>query len=276
MDLRGWEANDRPESFTVEDGLLKSHGKNGMSHLFVVDNAGQDVAFKDFELVVIARSEPNSNSGIFFPTDRELRGGKYLNKGYEVQLNSSPKEKRKTGSLYGVVDLDSSPVDETSWLEIRLRVDGKRIQVFVDPNTRATIAASFFRVCRGTSSRFVPLPRPLVSLSFVLPRCCIPAIFEKAKARKSMLHASLLPAIREMGQRFIATIVQNLDRIRKSRRTECISNPGGACIIDFEKCRLPRLNSDGCSGTSHELGEIRRTTRPGRLSNPEGRPTRSR
>ncbi len=131
-DLSGWEANVRPESFVVENGLLKAHGKNGMSHLFLVDDKGRDIGFKNFELVAVARSKPNSNSGIFFHTDRELRKGKYLNKGYEVQLNSSLKEKRKTGSLYGVVDLANSAADETQWFEVRFRVEGKRIQVFVN------------------------------------------------------------------------------------------------------------------------------------------------
>ena len=80
-DLTGWEANVRPGSFTVEDGLLKAHGKNGMSHLFYQGDTGEDVSFKDFELVAVVKSEPKSNSGFFFHTDRELRKGKYLNKG---------------------------------------------------------------------------------------------------------------------------------------------------------------------------------------------------
>ncbi|QDU75536.1 hypothetical protein Pan97_25690 [Bremerella volcania] len=131
-DLTGWQANAHPESFTVTDGKLKAHGKNGMAHLFYVGDTDQDVQFKDFELVAVARSEPGSNSGFFFHTDRELRGGKYLNKGYEVQLNSSAKEKNKTGSLYAVVQVDQSPVDETEWFTIRIRVQGKRIQVHVN------------------------------------------------------------------------------------------------------------------------------------------------
>ncbi len=121
----------RPESFTVEKGILKAHGKKGMSHLFYVGKKGKDVAFKDFELVAIARSEANSNSGIFFHTSRELRGKKFLNKGYEVQLNSSKKEKRKTGSLYDVIDVKEAVVDESKWFEIRLRVKGKSIQVWI-------------------------------------------------------------------------------------------------------------------------------------------------
>jgi len=105
---------------------------NGMSHLFYQGDTGKDVPFKDFELVAVVKSEPKSNSGFFFHTDRELRKGKYLNKGYEVQLNSAPKEKHKTGSLYAVVQVDESPVDETEWFQIRIRVVGQRIQVFVN------------------------------------------------------------------------------------------------------------------------------------------------
>ncbi len=131
-DLTGWEANVHPGSFSVENGLLRAHGKSGMSHLFYVGDTGRDVAFKDFELIAVARSERESNSGIFFHTSRELRSGKYLHKGYEVQLNSSKKEKQKTGSLYQVVPVKESPVDETEWFTVRLRVEGKRIRVFID------------------------------------------------------------------------------------------------------------------------------------------------
>ncbi|MEM8667072.1 MAG: DUF1080 domain-containing protein [Planctomycetota bacterium] len=132
VDLTGWTANVHPDSFAVVDGSLKAHGKNGMSHLFYVGDTGKDVVFKDFELIAVARSEPGSNSGLFFHTGRELRGGKYLNKGYEVQLNSSKKEKHKTGSLYAIVQVNESPVEETEWFELRIRVEGKRIQVFVE------------------------------------------------------------------------------------------------------------------------------------------------
>ena len=131
-DLAGWSANMKPESFTVQDGLLKVHGLNGMSHLLYVGDDDKDDAFVNFEFEAEVRAEPNSNSGIFFHTDRELRNGKYLNKGYEVQLNSTAKEKRKTGSLYAVVDLAESPVDETKWFTLRFKVDGKHIEVWLN------------------------------------------------------------------------------------------------------------------------------------------------
>ncbi|MEM6689820.1 MAG: DUF1080 domain-containing protein [Planctomycetota bacterium] len=87
-DLEGWQANSHPESFSVHEGIMKVHGKDGMSHLFYVDDSGRDVSIKDFELRAVVRSEINSNSGIFFHTGRELRNGKYLNKGYEVRATA--------------------------------------------------------------------------------------------------------------------------------------------------------------------------------------------
>jgi hypothetical protein len=46
------------------------------------------------------RSEPDSNGWIFVHTDMTTRNAaRHLAKGYEVQLNSFAKEKRKTGSL---------------------------------------------------------------------------------------------------------------------------------------------------------------------------------
>lgn len=131
-DLSGWKSNTKPESYSVNHGILKVHGKNGMSHLFYVGDDNKDDKFKNFELIAEVRSEPNSNSGIFFHTNRKLRKKKYLNKGYEVQLNSSKKEKKKTGSLYAVVNLDKSPVDETKWFKTKVKVVGKKIEVFIN------------------------------------------------------------------------------------------------------------------------------------------------
>ena len=136
-DLTGWRANNDPDSFTVRDGVLRvqASGKTSAHLFFVGDRKGGFEAFKNFELEAVARAEPDSNGGIFVHTDMTTRdGAKHLAKGYEVQLNSSTKEKRKTGSLYAVVDLDKSPVDETKWFTIRVVVRDKRITVGVDGN----------------------------------------------------------------------------------------------------------------------------------------------
>lgn len=55
-----------------------------------------------------------------------------LSRGYEIQLNSTAKEKRKTGSLYAVVDLPVSAVDETKWFEVHITVQDRRIVVRID------------------------------------------------------------------------------------------------------------------------------------------------
>lgn len=134
-DLTGWRANLDPEAFTVRDGVLRLQASSQTrAHLFYVgDRADGFESFRNFELEATVRAEANSNSGIFIHTDMTTRDAKkHLAKGYEVQLNSSIKEKRKTGSLYAVVDLDQSPVDESKWFKIGITVKEKRITIAVN------------------------------------------------------------------------------------------------------------------------------------------------
>jgi len=139
-DLTGWAANNNPESFAVKDGVLRIQTPGtACAHLFYIGETkepaakAEPVKFKNFELEAVVRAEPNSNGGIFIHTDMSVRDkALHLAKGYEVQLNSSAKEKRKTGSLYAIVDLDTSPVDETKWFTINIAVRDKRITVAID------------------------------------------------------------------------------------------------------------------------------------------------
>lgn len=132
--LAGWRANVMPEAFSVVDGAIKAHAPKESAHLFYVGDLKDGfVSFKNFELELTVRSEPNANSGIFIHTDMTTRDKKlHLAKGYEIQLNSTAKEKRKTGSLYAVVDLDKSPVDESQWFRVRITVKDKRITVHLN------------------------------------------------------------------------------------------------------------------------------------------------
>ena len=134
-DLAGWRANNDPESFTVVDGALCTHAlSNTKAHLFYVGDLTEGfVKFKNFELEATVRAEPNSNGGIFVHCDMTTRDAvKHLAKGYEVQLNSSAKEARKTGSLYAVVDSSQSPVDETKWFTVGVVVRDKRITIAIN------------------------------------------------------------------------------------------------------------------------------------------------
>ncbi|WP_457795332.1 3-keto-disaccharide hydrolase [Horticoccus sp. 23ND18S-11] len=133
-DLGGWKANAYPDSWSVVDGAIRACAIKESSHLFFVGSRSDGhEALKDFELEVVARSEPNSNGGIFIHTDTSTQSAALrLSKGYEIQLNSSAKEKRKTGSLYAVVDLPVSPVDETNWFTTLITVRGQHITVQLD------------------------------------------------------------------------------------------------------------------------------------------------
>lgn len=135
-DIAAWKANADPGAFIVTNGVLKAHATHpkNRGHLFYVGDRKEGLEkFKNFELEAIVHGEPGSNSGIFFHTDMETRDGLlHLKNGYEVQLNNSKTDKRKTGSLYDVVDLATCPLDDTQWFTVRFRVEGKHIQIWLN------------------------------------------------------------------------------------------------------------------------------------------------
>jgi len=126
----GWQPNEKPESFSVENGALKFKG--GMAHLFCVKDGFADL--KNFEFKAQVKTQPGANSGIFFHT--ENRGTGALKKGYEAQINTSfVKDPRKTGSLVDVKDLAESLVSDNAWFEYHLIVNGKQILVKINGKT---------------------------------------------------------------------------------------------------------------------------------------------
>lgn len=136
-DLTGWRANVYPDSWSVVDGTIKAHATKESSHLFLTGPGPDGLSlFRDFELEAEVKGEPNANSGIFIHADLTTHSPALrLSKGYEIQLNSTTKEKRKTGSLYAVVDLDTSPVDETQWFRVHITARGPRITIALNGQT---------------------------------------------------------------------------------------------------------------------------------------------
>lgn len=132
-DLTGWKANEHPESFKVEDGLLVANGP--ISHLFYTGDFKKGV-FRNFELKAMVKTEPNSNSGIVFHTQEQPYGP--LLRGYEVQINNSYEregdfhELKKTGSLYGIRNVYYPTVKDNEWFELMFRVVENRCEVFVN------------------------------------------------------------------------------------------------------------------------------------------------
>jgi hypothetical protein len=125
--LEGWTASENPSTFTVRDGMIVANGPR--AHLFYtgpVENAD----FTDFELVAEVRTEANANSGIYFHTAYQDSG--WPETGYECQVNQTHADSIKSGSLYGVVKVGETYVQDGEWYTTRIRVEGKRIQVWIN------------------------------------------------------------------------------------------------------------------------------------------------
>lgn len=125
--LTGWRASEAPGSFNVRDGAIVVQGPR--SHLFYVGPVA-DHDFRDFELQLEVMTKPGANSGVYFHTAWQEEG--WPAKGYEVQVNNSQSDTKRTAGLYGVEDNYRAPVGDDVWFTLRIRVEGNRIRTFVD------------------------------------------------------------------------------------------------------------------------------------------------
>ena len=132
--LDGWKSNDEvPGCFTIEDGALKVEG--GRAHLFYVGKDGK-ASFRNFEVRLKVKTTSGSNSGVYVATQFQEKG--WPEKGYECQVNSTHKDRKKTGGLYAIVDvLDDAPSTDGEWFVYDIKVDGQKITVKVDGKVTA-------------------------------------------------------------------------------------------------------------------------------------------
>lgn len=128
--LDGWKVSENPDSFTVEDGVIKVAGPRG--HAFYVGPVG-DHDFKNFELMVEVKTMPKANSGIFIHTEYQDTG--WPNVGYEIQVNQSHGDWRKTGSVYSFQDVRKVYVEDGEWYTEHVIVEGSKITVKVNGQT---------------------------------------------------------------------------------------------------------------------------------------------
>ncbi len=127
----GWKASENKGTFTIKDGALVAQGKR--SHLFYVGdvNGGK---FKNFELKVDVKAQKNSNGGIYFHTQYQEVG--WPDYGFEVQVNNTHKDRRKTGGLYAVADvMDNPPANDYEWFTEHIIVKGNHVTIKVDGKT---------------------------------------------------------------------------------------------------------------------------------------------
>lgn len=125
--LDGWKANENAATFSVEDGAIKAMGPR--SHLFYVGEVA-DHNFKNFELKAIVMTKPGSNSGIYIHTKYQDEG--WPSYGYEVQVNNTQGDWKRTGSLFNIVDVKEQYVNDDEWYTEYVKVEGKRIIVKIN------------------------------------------------------------------------------------------------------------------------------------------------
>ena len=123
----GWKmAEENTNTWTIQDGAFVANGNR--CHLFYV---GDDKPFKNFHLKVEVMTEPNSNGGIYFHTKYQAKD--WPKAGFECQVNNTfGNDWRKTGSLYGLVNVSQSLATDQKWWTQEIMVEGRKVTVKVD------------------------------------------------------------------------------------------------------------------------------------------------
>ncbi|HEX5169427.1 MAG TPA: DUF1080 domain-containing protein [Cyclobacteriaceae bacterium] len=125
--LDGWKASEHPATFTVQDGKIVVFGER--AHLFYMGPVNNH-NFKNFEFKASVMTTPGANSGMYFHTEYQETG--FPEKGYEVQVNATHTDWRKTASLYGVQDVKEAPNKDNEWFVQHIIVQGKKITIKVN------------------------------------------------------------------------------------------------------------------------------------------------
>ncbi|MDF1812011.1 MAG: DUF1080 domain-containing protein [Verrucomicrobiales bacterium] len=162
-DLSGWTiSEEHPDSYSVKDGVLIVKG--GRSHIFYTGEVS-DGNFKNFELKVRAKTFPGANSGVYFHTKYQKEG--WPDNGYECQVNSTHKDPKKTGSLYGVKNIivlkegqkepkgdnavrEEAPSTDGEWFDYHIKVVDKRITIKVN----GEITVDYEEPAEGSGTNF--------------------------------------------------------------------------------------------------------------------------
>lgn len=136
--LDGWKTSENPESFSVRDGMIvaratgdsvKEQAPHPKCHLFFVGPDG-DASFTNFEFQAEVKVDSGANSGIYFHT--EFVEENWPQQGFEVQINNTYKDPRKTGSLYAVADVAEPVAKDDEWFTVWIRVEGKQVQIKIN------------------------------------------------------------------------------------------------------------------------------------------------
>ena len=128
--LQGWRPSENKNSWKVVEGTLAASGPR--SHLFY-NGPVRGADFRNFELAVEVTTKPQCNSGLYFHTAYQETG--FPEKGFEVQINNTAlgdggyRERKKTGSLYGLRNMYKQLVPDEKPFQVRVAVRGKNVQI---------------------------------------------------------------------------------------------------------------------------------------------------
>jgi len=128
--LKGWKVGENAGSFSVVDGAIKVEGPT--AHLFY-EGPVKNHMFKNFEFKAQVMTKPGANSGIYIHT--AYQEGGWPSKGYEVQVNNSHTDWRRTGSLYAIQDVREVYVKDNEWFTEYFKVEGKHVIVKINDKT---------------------------------------------------------------------------------------------------------------------------------------------
>ena len=125
--LKDWKVGKNASTFSVDSGMIIVNGPT--AHLFYVGDV-HNHDFKNFEFKAQVMTTPGSNSGIYFHT--VYQEGSWPEKGFEVQVNNSHTDWKRTGSLYDVQDIKEVYVKDYEWFTEYIKVEGKHVIVKIN------------------------------------------------------------------------------------------------------------------------------------------------
>jgi hypothetical protein len=126
----GWKFSEKPGTFKIEDGSIVVAGPR--SHLYY-DGPVMNHNFKNFEVKAEVMTRPGSNSGFYFHTLYQDRS--FPDKGFEVQVNNSHTDWKRTAGLYDIVDTREVAVKDNEWFTLYIKVVGKRVITKINEKT---------------------------------------------------------------------------------------------------------------------------------------------
>lgn len=124
--MDGWKVSENKDTFKIEEEALVADGPR--AHAFYVGELN-GAKFDNFELRLDVMTRKNANGGVFIHTEYQEDG--WPSKGYEIQVNNTQGDWRKTGGIYAVVD-NREPFEDDKWMKMVIRVEDGVITSTVD------------------------------------------------------------------------------------------------------------------------------------------------